>query len=103
MFLCEIRTDSLQFRSKVLPPKLPAAQHANILYANVVEAPNRLGGNDLAPADEIDVSRSSAILDAVSPEFVGLPNHFYGELNLSWIRSGLGQQTGTAIHCAVAV
>ena len=40
---------------------------------------------------------------ACSPaESVGLPNHFYGELNLSWIRCGLGQQTGTAIHLAVA-
>jgi hypothetical protein len=37
------------------------------------------------------------------PEAVGLPNQFYSELNLSWIRSEIGQQTGTAIHCAVAI
>src|SRR5712671_1030670 len=36
------------------------------------------------------------------PESARLPNYFYGKLNLSWIRSGLGQQTGTAIHLAVA-
>ena len=44
-----------------------------------------------------------AILDAFSPESVGLPNQFYRELNLSWIRSGLAQQTGAAIHYAVAI
>src|SRR6266571_7831637 len=37
------------------------------------------------------------------PQSVGLPNEFYGELNLSWIRSGLAQQTSTAVDCAVAI
>src|SRR5437879_12688861 len=32
-----------------------------------------------------------------------LPDEIYGELNLSWIRRSLGQQTSTAIHRAVAI
>jgi len=32
-----------------------------------------------------------------------LPDQLYGELNLSRVRSRLGQQTGAAIHCAVAI
>src|SRR5437016_1625440 len=32
-----------------------------------------------------------------------LPDELYGELNLSWIRRSLGQQTSTAIHRAVAI